>query len=371
LDVQFTTPNSTPTTASIEVVGLDEVEDLSENGAIAGGIANDAAFWVLGDGVTTVGNFGGGSTGNAFGINDVLDCYGETESSNGAGVSPFYYGGALVDIGDGTNGGYGCSPNAAGLAPVRWALPGQTVGRLYDPNTATTTDLGFFPGVGDQNTYIALSNARNNKRKLINAANQIACTSAVNADKFATRWESGVFTDFTPIPGQDAHSICIDEAGNVLLETDTHDGFQRGYVNAVDIGGTTLAGIFPQAMSRTGGIVCGYQDDFVNTFPFRWNAIEGYVLIPLPSGTVGAFAYDCNSHGDVVGTDYNGRGFICRNGITYLLIDLVTALFPAGGWTSIDDATLINDNRQIAGIGVHLGVTTAFLFTLPAGSELP
>jgi hypothetical protein len=171
---------------------------------------------------------------------------------------------------------------------------------------------------------------------------------------------------------RDAFAVNIDEAGNMLLTTETA-AMTRSYFNATDIGGDIAYAIYAQALSKTGGIVCGYADNFSGSvLPFRWDAVNGYSLIDLTAiAATGGWAWDCNSHGDIVGQDFNGEAFLVRNGITYNLTAIVTALFPASGWTDIFDASLINDNRQIAGIGLHLGVQTAYLLTLPAGSETP
>jgi len=375
-DLQFTTANIIPPPAAdIKVVELlDTLHDLAENGAIAGDSVSEAGFWVPGVGTTMVGSFGGGNGGTGWGINDSLDFYGATSVPAAFGTTPIYYNGALVDLGDGLNPGVAYSPNAAGIAPVKWNTGGGSQGKIYDPDTATLTDMGQLFGTVLNTVPGNVGNVVDNyNRKTINSANQVAVTCIDSPfQAYACRWEAGVFTDFSPFSGvKDAYAVSVDEAGNLLLTTQSA-GLQRGYVNATDIGGPVDHDIRPQAMSKTGGIVCGWQELGGSFLPFRWDIVGGYTLIDLTAiGAAGAFPEDCNSHGDIVGQDFNGQGFLHRSGVTYNLTNIVTALFPLSGWTSILDASLVNDNRQIAGIGIHNGVATAYLLTLPAGSETP
>jgi hypothetical protein len=146
-----------------------------------------------------------------------------------------------------------------------------------------------------------------------------------------------------------------------------------GRAASFDLGGVGTGQVTPVALSDHNQIACGTCDDgggFGNDAAWRWNIMEGFKLIPRLTAGVSMITGDCNSFGDVVGYDNTLVGWICRNGVTYKIIDILNAWATDPAWTSIRTAELCNDQRQVAGFGIHSGVQKCYLLTLPAGSEL-
>ena len=89
-------------------------------------------------------------------------------------------------------------------------------------------------------------------------------------------------------------------------------------------------------------------------------------------GDVASFAYGINDNGQVVGTAHTASNttypFLCSGGS---LLELNTLLPSGSGWTSLSNATAINDLGQITGVGFINGQAHVFLMTPVADNAVP
>ncbi len=370
---------------SIEVVDLMTLWDLAPNsGNLVGEtpFPGDSAGWFNNGGITLP---AGAVQGSARAVNDFGDIGGQF--SSGANNNGFWYDGIIRDLGFLVSGNVIMFGMASDGFSVKQDGSGGagTNSSLYNPLTSTFTNLGFLgggditvPGIqGAPSADMAIT-----QRKVINSSHQIVGTSRIGTDRHAFRW-SGAFTDITPLtalPNPQAGSISIDDTGAVMGTFLSVPMFsvQRcflnlsgGAANSNDIGGVGILAVVAQSMSAKNQIICGICNDgsgFINR-PFRWNSVEGFKLIDRIAGAASFPTMDCNSHGDIVGSDANPFGWIWRGGTVYKLIDILNAWATDPLWTAITTAELTNDDRQIAGFGIHSGVPKAYLLTLPAGTE--
>ncbi len=365
---------------SIEVVNLIQLWDLSDNGNLVGVTPTGEAGWFNNGGVTQL-SFAGGAALNANLLGDIGGSF-----NVGPNQDAFWYDGILRDLGFGVSGF--CSMHGMsddGFSVFFDSAPGVQ-SSLYNPITSTFTSLGFAGGGSFTQPGAPFFSSPIPQRRVINTSHQVCgyYQDAIN-DRHAFRW-SGVLVDITPPAGQPnpfAGSLCIDNTGAVMGEYQvTASTTLRGFlnlggaaVNSLDIGGVGTRTVEPVSMSAQNQIICGVCDDGGGPYPataraFRWNSVEGFKLINRLVGATVAFMGDCNSHGDIVGYDDTSNGWIFRNGVVYKLIDILNAWGTDPLWTAITDAELCNDDRQIAGFGIHSGVNKAYLLTLPAGTEL-
>ncbi len=364
---------------TIEVVELGTLWDLAPNaGNLVGQTLAGEAGWFNNGGVTVL-TFAGGE---ALATNDFGDVAGDFNS--GVNVDGFWYDGILRDLGPGTIGNtvmYGLSDDGFSVFLDQAAA---STSSLYNPILFTLTNLGFFGGgtvtvPGGDAAFVPIP-----KRKVINSSHQITGTMKdVISDSYAFRW-SGVLVDITPLAGFPtpfAFGLCIDDTGAVMgsylnnpLGTvfRTFLNLSGGGVNSNDIGGIGNRYVTGYSMSNKNRFICGICDAGTgNDQAFLWDSVNGFRTIPIVAGGTGKnAAYDCNSHGDAVGFTSNFVAWINRNGITYKLKDILTAWSLDPLWTSFRSANLTNDNRQIAGFGIHGGINKAYLFTIPDGAEL-
>ncbi len=365
---------------SIEVVDLKELWDLAPNsGNLVGRMrVGNHPGWFFNGVLTDLTPL---NTGRSFAVNDLGDVAGTFDTIN---IDGFWYDGILRDLGSGVSGSvemHGMSSDGFSVFYDRGA-PAES--SLYNPITFTLTSLGFLGG-GDVTAPggegAAALNIANPQRKVINASHQITGTARdAGLDRHAFRW-SGALVDLTPaaaFPAPEACGICIDDSGAVMgVYIPAFTGNQRtflnlsgGAVNSLDLGGNAARTTIGCSMSAKNQIICGICNDGTpNDRGFWWSGTAGFNFIDRIAGASAFPLTDCNSHGDIVGSDSNNIGWIFRGGTVYKLIDILNAWATDPLWTAIQTAELCNDDRQIAGFGIHSGLSRAYLLTLPAGTE--
>lgn len=354
--------------ATIEVVDLNFFFDLAEDGTVAGnenGGLFDAAFWRSGTGVKPInlGGFNGGNclcanANNGFGgFGDDNISANEAFRSTGLVATTLGFDGAMRSIAE---DGFG----AADRVDTTVAYLVDTVGGL--------TVLGDFGGgyatVGNFAGAFGFDTFRQNR--CINDSHVIAVTSKNGANRVKPgRWTAGILTNIQPalgIANNPSASIAIDDNGAILGGYTTAAGTRGfinesgGAVNSMDIGGIGINYVRPQCLSKTGLVACGYCFDGATDVAFKWTKTGGFEVIPLLPGQTFAYGTECNSNGVVVGWSDN-KCFIYRNGAVG---DLMTLLPPGSGWTALNTADFINDEGQILGTGIHLGVFKNFLLSI-------
>ncbi len=374
LVINCTNPVTPP---SIDLADFINLWDLAPNAAFLVGQTRvgSRAGWFNNGGMTVLTPL---NIGTAFGVNNNGDVGGDFDV--GINQDAFWYDGVIRDLGFGVSGTavlHGMSSDGFSV------FQDGSTSFLYNPIASTFTSLGFLGGgASNQPGAPIVSGSAITQRKVINSSHQICgvAQDAIN-DRHAYRW-SGALVDITPaagLPNPFAGGLCIDDTGAVLgtyqvTATTTIRGFLNlggGPANSIDIGGVGILKVDPCSMSDQNQIICGVcNDGTALDRAFRWNSVDGFQLIDRIAGAQAFPQMDCNSHGDIVGGDANNVGWLYRNGVVYQLIDILNAWGTDPDWTAIQTAELCNDNRQIAGFGVHLGLVRAYLCTIPDGAEL-
>lgn len=232
---------------------------------------------------------------------------------------------------------------------------------IYNPELGTFTDLGLIE-VGSQTTPIAFNDS------LVAAVN---CTIALPfSHNTACRWAGGALTSIHPAEAGDNSSFCvaINSSGHITGRylTSPASPFST-FVNL--LGASFSTGNFggeiePNDINNSATVV-GIAEAGSEFIPFVWSIANGLQAIPLLPGRAGGEANAINSAGWIVGEQYGSGAdvaFLFRNGVTTRLTDLLPA---NSGWTELRTAQLVNDNKQIAGFGIHetFGFS-AYLLTL-------
>ena len=283
---------------------------------------------------------------------------------------------------------------------------GQAVG-------AMTTPSGYlsaynFSASGGAN-LMAGSGAVGGQANGINDAGQVAGTSQIGQQTYATIWNNGVAT---AVGGAGSYGMAINNSGNVAGMLIDNNGEGRAFViqngTVIDLGdfggggwsaayglndagqaagtGMTGTGAFHAFIWTPGQ---GYSDPGtlggMNSYAMAINnsgmaagssqVSSGYTHAIVTNGTSlqdlgtlggnSSYAYGINDLGNVVGYSWtrNNRmaGFLEEGGVMY---DMNALLIDAPGWT-ITQLFGINDSNQVVGIGVLNGVEHAVLLTDP------
>jgi probable HAF family extracellular repeat protein len=310
---------------------VDLVWGMNNNGQVVGGNTLGHAFlWSSSTGATDLGTLNGSGT-TAYGINQ----QGQVVGGTGSAQAFIWSGGQMTNLNSLVTGNPGVTLNSARAINAA----GQIVGQADDP----------------EGGYPFLFNSSGGTLIVPSGFYAYDIANSVNA--------SGEFAGDGP-----------------PSDTNPYDEFIEAYIcNGTSVTWLgTLGGANSYAMGiNDAGEVVGYADNSeTNYHAFLWSASfpEGAQMEDL--GTLGSaqssYAYAINNQGQIVGycptnnsytSEYYGRAigiaFPYRN-----MIDLNNVIAPSSGWV-LQAATAINDNGQIAGIGV-IGLssgTHGFLLT--------
>jgi probable HAF family extracellular repeat protein len=263
--------------------------------------------------LTALGSLGG-TFSKALGINAAGQVVGQAETTGGAAHAFVFSNGTMTDLG--TLGGTASEAHGINMA-------GQVVGRAettggaaraFVSSNGTMTDLGTLGGTASH----ALG---------INTAGQVVGRAHIAGDAAAHAFVSsnGTMTDLGTLGGTSSQAHSINAAGEVVGQAQTTGGAMHAFVSS---NGT---------MTNLGTL-----------------------------GGTSSYASGINAAGEVVGAskitgDAALNAFLYKHGALVNLNSLLNS--NASGWT-LEEATAINDNRQIVGYGLNpLGQRKAFLLT--------
>ncbi len=301
----------------------------------------------------------GGTQSYAYGINNAGQVVGWSTTPKEVQRAFVYSSGTMADLGT-LGGTYSNATgiNAAGQVVGTANTKDDAASRAFIYSNGTMTDLGTLGG----STSGAFG---------INASGQVVGFSYIgDATNHAFVYSNGTMTDLGTLGGSGSDGFGINDAGQAVgkafIKDDAADQpfvFSNGVMT--DLG--SLGGIKSQALGiNAGGDIVGWSTT-------AGGAAHAFVLsngTMTDLGTLGGIssqANGINTAGDVVGTfntnpvgaDLNA--FLYRHGSLVNLNSLLDS--NANGWT-LQEATAINDNRQIVGYGLNpLGQTRAFLMT--------
>jgi probable HAF family extracellular repeat protein len=312
-------------------------------------LARDAIY-----SVTDLGTLGGTYV-YVSGINNLGQVVGNGTTNGTFGMRAFVYSsGKLMDLGTlgGTNS-YGYAINDSGqVVGSAYTAAGQDDAYVF--SSGSMMDLGALGGTG--------SDAR-----AINQSGQIAggAWTKNNAEYHAYFYSAGTKTDLGTLGGTRSGAFGINDSGDVvgrasLSGISPYHAFlyTGGVMN--DLG--TLGGSqsFAYGVNNARQVVGGAYstNNLEHAFLYTEGIMQDLTPGPLASGR----AYAINNHGQVVGYTESGaqRAFM-YSGAT--MLDLNDYIEPNTGWT-LELATAINDQGQIAGVGTHpSGTLRVFLLT--------
>ncbi len=189
----------------------------------------------------------------------------------------------------------------------------------------TITNLGTLPGGG----YSAA-------RGVNDLAQVVGYARAADGQEHAFLWQNGVMTDLGTFGGSSSAAYRINKHGQIVGRY--VDGIGHGYVwhngNLRVLNSSDLFDI------NDAGQAVGVK----NSRAIIWNPDGSITDVGLLPGYPSSFAFDINTHGEVVGFGWNDtehRAFYWQNGV---MQDLGTL----GG--TMSEARGINDSKQIVGI---------------------
>lgn len=287
------------------------VGDLSVNGSWRGFVWSNGTLVQIG----TLG--GADSHGRA--INRHGQVTGYASQANGDLSAYSYAGGMLTPLSvHGSTTSFGMAINDSGQIAGRYAH--GLSGRAFLQNGTNTVDLGTLGGDG------AWANGINNLGHVVGFS-ALDDTTPWLAHAFL--YANGVMTDLGTMAGASlSEATAINDQGQIA---------GHGWVQ-----GSHHAFIYENGVMKDLGTLGGRR----------------------------SFAYDINSHGQVVGNsndpdDVDYFAYIYDGGV---MIDLNTLIDPAQGWT-LHGANGINDRGQIAAYGCRAGECGALLLDLAAVPE--
>lgn len=230
---------------------------------------------------------------------------------------------------------------------------------IYNPNTGSFTDIGLIEP-GSQTTP-----------RQFNDGLTVAVTCVVSGVPNACRWSAGVFTNIHPAEAvaEPSDSVAINSLGHIVGTYIDPAAFfdNKTFINT---GGASLsiAGGLGEIIGNDindSDMIVGTRESGSQFVPFFWTPAGGVQNIPLLPGTISGEAFAVNNVGWVVGDMRNAgnfpTAFIYKDGVTSALFDLLP---PGTGWTSLDTASHVNNNKQIVGFGSHPTLGPAYIVTL-------
>lgn len=252
-------------------------------------------------------------------------------------------------------------PNPPGAAfTASWLNDlGQVVGTVRYPNV--TYAVGLYAG----GTVQIISSGANRTGDLINDAGQIVGENLDTRQPFL--YFGGTYTNIGALPG-DGQAVArgISDAG-VLIDSTAASGPHHAAIYShgvlIRVSGSEALNIQPFGMNDMGQVV-GSATDTAHPQDEAILLSNGQAIFlgSLPGTSSAALAI--NDSGIVVG---DGRGISTGFIATAYFpgtgwVNLNSVVSNAGGW-SLEFAHSINNEGQIAGIGIHNGVPSAYLLT--------
>lgn len=318
----------------------------------------------------------------AYGVNDLGQVVGISQSAGGATHGFLYTGGSMTDIGSLGGDTYANAINAGGN--IAGSSFNTTAGTFRAFRTGAgggidvASDLGTFPSAGSLDSFAYG----------INAAGQTVGYAYNGTSNHAFRTSAGgsidAASDLGTLGGNNSYANGINTAGQAAGYSDTApdvDGnsfthaFRTTAAGAMnDLGTLGGSNSYATALNDSGQVI-GYSDlSDGSTHAFRTSPNQAVAPTTDDLGTLGgifSYAYGINSSGITVGYSETAAGeqraFVVQGTTMFDLTNLLVDNTP--GWT-LTSAQAVNTGGQIAGTGFVQGQQHAFLLT-PAGSSTP
>jgi len=266
----------------------------------------------------------GGSSSTARGVNDHGQVVGTTD------CLPFFWSSAsgmqALAVGS-------CISVAAGINNS-----GQVVGDAGNPPPSLSGLAFLSSGASDVLTLGTLQGGTYSAGRGINDQGVVV--------GFADR------RDPPPAPGLPSTFL-----GNRAFIWSSTSGMQE--LSPLPFGSQSLAFGINNNGQVVGQLLCCSLGAF-SSHAFLWSSATGMQDLGTLPGANSSVANAINNIGQVVGVS-DRRAFLWSNGV---MVDLsALPVVVAAGWTSLGNASAINNAGQIVGWGVHNGLTRAFLLT--------
>jgi probable HAF family extracellular repeat protein len=313
--------------------------------------------------VTDLGTLGG-SSAQAFDINEAAEVVGYATTAAAEGHAFLWRNGAMTDLGSGGGAQVQVQAiNNAGQIAGRFASASNTTSHAVLWEHGATTDLT--PGSPGPSTANG-----------INDVGQIVGSTSTGA---VFRWQNGVLTNLGDLGGGGSIGADINDAGHVVGSSYTTliAGLApRRHAFLWQDGVMTDLGVLPGdeesgagAINNVGQIAgsSGHVDARTNEGISRAFLYAGGMMTALPVPSWESYAGDINDSGVVVGTMRAGTGgassyhaYIYADGVVTNLNDLI----PFGSGLHLASATAINNAGQIVGVAIDSrGDQRAFLLS--------
>ena len=359
----------TPQPVTIGIVDVIDINDLADNGIIAVELNSGFPGYFFNGSLVALDTVVGTTFGEAFACNSSFQFASENFKPFGGGFDDGIWQtlSAKQVIGNGSS-----FLPAVTNASKRMTSDGKMVclQGYYDPATSTFTACASF-GAGFSNGQSTSINTDGSNHYVAAFKNSLTIPRGV------FRWtvETNALDNVLPLTEDGSgfpRSNGITRSGCVL-GTYFVAGATKGFINKSGTGASSIdlgslgGNVAPNSINDS-NIVCGDAASGGQVVPFRWTETGGIKAIPLLGGTISGSAKDINAAGDIVGNMNTALAvsiaFLYRNGTTYRLYDLIPN-DQKGLWTSLETATLINDNKQIVGFGTNNGVTKGYIMRVP------